>query len=87
LAYVEHFTAFAPHPEPMSGLYQVSRAVRGTSRLASVINIDQIVRSCHLFPRFGAVAPREWTSSNVLESCSTFYVNAFTDRNTYRLVY
>ncbi|KAI0821718.1 hypothetical protein BC628DRAFT_793206 [Trametes gibbosa] len=87
LAYVEHFTAFTPHPEPMSGLYQVSRAVRGTSRLASVINIDQIVRSCHLFPRFGAVAPREWTSSNVLESCTTFYVNAFTDRNTYRLVY
>ncbi|OJT02126.1 hypothetical protein TRAPUB_7421 [Trametes pubescens] len=87
LAYVEHFTAFAQAPDPVSGLYQVSRAVRGTSRLASIIPVDQIVRSCHLFPRFGAVAPREWTSSNVLERCSTFYVNAFTDRNTYRLVY
>ncbi|KAI0816851.1 hypothetical protein BC628DRAFT_1479638 [Trametes gibbosa] len=87
LAYIEHFTPFTSLPDPTTGLYQVIRSVRGSSRLASIIPVDRIVRSCHLLPRFWAVAPREWTSSNVLEKCSTFYVNAFTDRNTYRLVY
>ncbi|KAI8970811.1 hypothetical protein BD414DRAFT_427205, partial [Trametes punicea] len=57
------------------------------ARLASIIPVERIARSCHLLPCFGSVAPREWSSSNVLDRCPVFYLNAFTDRNTYRLVY
>ena len=85
LAYVEWFSKFERFPHPEHGLYKVTRSI--LDRRASVIPVDRIERSCHLFPNFGPVAPREWTSSNVLEKCSTFYLNAYADRDTFMLVY
>ncbi|KAF8835183.1 hypothetical protein BDN67DRAFT_992522 [Paxillus ammoniavirescens] len=83
LAYVEWFSPFSTHPELNHGMYKVTRTIRNGERIASVIPVSSISRSVHLFPKFGAVAPREWTSSNVLELCNTFYVNPFTDRHAY----
>ncbi|PIL31105.1 hypothetical protein GSI_05801 [Ganoderma sinense ZZ0214-1] len=74
LAYVEWFSKFGRSPHRDHGLYKVTRAI--ADRRASIIPVDRIERSCHLFPEFGPVAPREWTSSNVLEKCGTFYLNA-----------
>ncbi len=87
LAYVELFTPLnTKHPD--HGLYKVSPAYTSDGkRLGLVVPIDDIVRSCHLIPDFGPVAPREWTSSNVLDRCTSFYLNAFADRNTYKLIY
>lgn len=87
LAYVELFTPLnLKHPE--HGLYKVSPAYTSDGkRLGLVVSIDDIVRSCHLFPDFGPVAPREWTSNNVLDRCPSFYLNSFADRNTYKLIY
>ncbi|KAI0765857.1 hypothetical protein BD413DRAFT_606037 [Trametes elegans] len=86
LAYIEWFAPSTPAANPDHGLYKLSRSVRRGSRLCSVIPITQIERSCHLFPDFGAVAPREWTSSNVLERCNSFYLNTFSDRYMYSLI-
>lgn len=85
LAYVEWFSPFDRAPHPDHGLYKVTRSV--TDRRASIIPVEQIERSCHLFPQFGPVAPREWTCSNVLERCGTFYLNAYADWETFMLVY
>ncbi|KAJ7140543.1 hypothetical protein C8R43DRAFT_954828 [Mycena crocata] len=88
LAYIEWFTAFKSQPEPNHLMYKISRAEnRDGDRLSSIIPIDNIRRSVHLFPKFGRVAPREWTSSNVLEQCSTFFVSCFTDRHSYITIY
>ncbi|KAG1882873.1 hypothetical protein F4604DRAFT_1984324 [Suillus subluteus] len=76
LAYVEWFTPFQ-QPESHHGLYKISRLMRHGERLASIIDVSDIRRSVHLFPNFGAVVPREWTSSTVLELCSSFFFSKF----------
>ncbi|KAJ6599450.1 hypothetical protein B0H10DRAFT_1959125 [Mycena sp. CBHHK59/15] len=73
LVYMEWFTAFKSQPEPNHLMYKISRLEKHGARVSSIISIDNIRRSVHLFPKFGRVAPREWTSSDVLEKCPTFF--------------
>ncbi|KAJ6622168.1 hypothetical protein B0H10DRAFT_2342958 [Mycena sp. CBHHK59/15] len=64
LVYVEWFTAFKSQPEPNHLMYKISCLEKHGACVSSIISIDNIRRSVHLFPKFGRVAPREWTSSN-----------------------
>jgi hypothetical protein len=88
MAYVEWYSAFKER-DRNHGLYKVT-ALRdrngGLEKICSVIPVANIRRSVHLLPQFGPQAPTEWTSSNVLDNCDTFYVNEFTDRHFYRLL-
>ncbi|KAI0635789.1 hypothetical protein C8Q77DRAFT_1052098 [Trametes polyzona] len=83
LAYVEWFTAFT---QPGAGhcLHHISRC-RGPAgeRLADVIELRKMRRSCHLFPDFGNAAPRDWTSSTVLDLCDEYFFNVYSDRHMY----
>jgi hypothetical protein len=67
-------------------MYKISRSLEDRGRVASVVPISTIVRSAHLFPKFGQAVPGEWTSNNVLKKCSTFYLNPFTDRHMYYIL-
>ncbi|THU77482.1 hypothetical protein K435DRAFT_832430 [Dendrothele bispora CBS 962.96] len=84
LAYVDWFTPFGSK-DPNHGLYKISFCNVQGGRLSSVVDIRRLIRSVHLFPKFGRVAERAWTSSTVLESCTTFFVNTDSDRHMYRL--
>ena len=68
-------------------MYKVSRSLQNGVRHASVVQVKRIVRSVMLIPQFGPVVPREWTSSNVLETCNEFYVNPYVDEHTFRTIY
>ncbi|KAI0819417.1 hypothetical protein BC628DRAFT_1514052 [Trametes gibbosa] len=87
LAYVEWFTSFPSTPHPDHGLYKISRSLRRGDRIASIVPVQNIARSCQLFPDFGAAVPRTWASSTVLEDCTSSFVNSFADRNTYKMIY
>ena len=89
LAYIELFSPFASEPaSEHHSLYKVSRILtRNGSRRAEIIRVEELERSCHLYPDFGAVADRSWTASNMLDKCKDFYVNTFTDLDTYKLLY
>ena len=87
LAYVEWFTAFESDAEDDHLLYDVERAVDDNNQpYASVIPLDNISRSIHLFPQFNFPVSRDWTSETVLNDCDRFYVNSFTDRHTFHTV-
>jgi hypothetical protein len=84
LAYVEWFTPFPSMSDSRHGMFKISRStVRSHERVVSIIPVSNIARSVHLIPKFGAIAPRHWTSSNVLEECDTFFVNRYIDRHTF----
>ncbi|KAG1804353.1 hypothetical protein EV424DRAFT_1330672 [Suillus variegatus] len=81
LAYVEWFSPFTGTSERNHGMRKVSRSYENGEQLVSIIPVKDIRRSVHLIPKFGRIAPRDWTSSNVLELCRDFFVNPFTDRH------
>lgn len=86
LAYVEWFSAFPSRPHKDHRMYKITRSFRSNHpdyRHASIIPVGNIRRTVQLLPVFGPVAPREWTSQNVLECCSEFYVDPFLDEQTF----
>ncbi|KAM6488883.1 hypothetical protein JOM56_015660, partial [Amanita muscaria] len=74
LAYVEWFTPLHSHV-PDAGMYQIRRSTHMRQPRASVIPIEQIIRTCHLIPKFGQRVPTGWTSENALEQAERYYVN------------
>lgn len=88
LAYVEWFTPFSRAIfDPVSRLYSIKPLIANGQRQASVIPISLIRQSVHLYPKFGAIAPAEWKSSNVLDLATSFYVNPFSDRFPYSTLF
>ncbi|KAJ6527827.1 hypothetical protein B0H19DRAFT_969493 [Mycena capillaripes] len=80
LAYVEWFSPFPRRPELNHLMYKISAPA---DRICSIIPIENIRRSVHLFPVFGPVVPRDWTSQNVLDLATKFYVSPWSDRHAY----
>lgn len=71
-------------------MYLINRELRQNGvRFGDVIELDAIVRSLHLVPKFpkSSDIPEEWKSENVLELCNSFYVNCFWEKEIYQAVY
>ena len=83
LTYVEWFSPIPATPNPNSLLYRVSRLTCNGQHRASIIPIDSLLCSAHLFHQFGPSTPQEWNTFSVIESCTTFYLNLFSDRHNY----
>ncbi|KAF9037189.1 hypothetical protein BJ165DRAFT_1353838 [Panaeolus papilionaceus] len=85
LAYVEWFTPLRRATvDPNTQLYRVRRLTNNKGeRNASVIPVELIKSSVHLYAKFGPQAPVAWTSSNVLDEAEVFYVSVFSDRFMY----
>ncbi|KAJ7303749.1 hypothetical protein DFH08DRAFT_721908, partial [Mycena albidolilacea] len=83
LAYIEWFSPSTARPEANHLMYKIRRSHIHGDRMASIVPLVNIRRSIHLLPKFGAVAPADWKSSNVLEKCDTFFANPWSDRHMY----
>ncbi|KAH8804139.1 hypothetical protein DL96DRAFT_1474768 [Flagelloscypha sp. PMI_526] len=87
LAYVEWFSEFPSHPGSGHFMYPVSRSFEGVApdreRVVSIVDVQDIRCSVHLFPQFGPTVPRAWKSSTVLDECEHFYLNDFLSRYHY----
>ncbi|KAJ3850587.1 hypothetical protein EV368DRAFT_75035 [Lentinula lateritia] len=66
------------------GLYRVKPLFnRDGSRAASVISVEMIQQSVHLYPKWGGVVPSIWSYESVLDQSPSFLVSPFTDIHTY----
>jgi hypothetical protein len=86
LAYVEWFTPFGAQTDPPSGLHSVMRSSRRNHPYAQIIDVDRIVRNCHLIPKFGRVKDLTWTSENVVDMCKSFFVNHYIDLHMFLML-
>jgi hypothetical protein len=80
LAYIDWFTKFPENPDSHHLMYKIFPLLRQSERIASIVPLSRILCSIHLFPKFGPIASRDWSSSNVLELCKTFFVNPYSER-------
>ncbi|KAG0708022.1 hypothetical protein DFH29DRAFT_979602 [Suillus ampliporus] len=49
----------------------------------AVVHLDDIVRPCHLIPKWGPKINLEWTSDNVYELSQSFFFNHFIDLDAF----
>ncbi|KAH9027968.1 hypothetical protein EDB85DRAFT_2074700 [Lactarius pseudohatsudake] len=82
-AYVEWFSPLSATRDINHLMYKVTRLMHGGRRRAAVIPVQSIIGSVHLLPRFGPITPPDWNSFTVLDRCSSFYVNPFSDRHNF----
>lgn len=66
-------------------MFKVSHSTHNFRRHASVIPVTQIVCSCHLLPIWGKRADPTWTSNNVLDKCTRFFVNPYLQHHDFIL--
>ncbi|KAJ3998021.1 hypothetical protein F5050DRAFT_1798690 [Lentinula boryana] len=84
LAYVEWYTRFSRNPEAFSGLYRLKCDVLADGTVAaSIVPLDSILRSVHLFPKWGGAVPAGWTSESVLDNAPSFSLSVFKDNHSY----
>jgi hypothetical protein len=83
LAYVNWFSYVSRTCDSNHGMYGVLRLMHNGRWQASVIPVDSIFSSVHLIPQFGQNSLQESNSFTVLENCHNFYVNPFSDVNSY----
>ena len=77
LAYVEWFTEMKT-PDSDLRLFQVKRSTHNRQPRVSIIPIERIVQTVHLYPKLPTLAHNvTWSSTNVYEKASSFYVNPF----------
>jgi hypothetical protein len=75
LAYVEWYTQFTEPVEHLR-MSQVSVSTRQRRKRAAVIPISSIRCSCFLSPKFNRRCEKNWTTNNVLDQCTQFYLNS-----------
>ena len=85
LAYVEWYTPFGT-PDPATGLHTVKKSSRNRRVYGEIIEVDRIVRNCHVMPKYGRKKPSSWTSENVVDHCSAFYPSPYSDTHMFVLM-
>jgi hypothetical protein len=82
LAYIEWFTPLRD-PEPVIGMYKISRSTRNRHRNAVVVSVGDSMEDCHLSVFCQGKIDRTWTTDNSLEMGTSFFLNRYIDINRF----
>ncbi|KAJ7433255.1 hypothetical protein B0H11DRAFT_2259609 [Mycena galericulata] len=90
LAYVEWFSTFKPKHENNHEMYSISVPPRRANGFlhGSIIPLTHIRQTCQLFPNFNrADVDPVWTTDNVLDECTSFFVNNWASLYAYQSIW
>lgn len=95
LVYAELFTKPPNYEAPIQhgyhmvepDYYPTSRAFTNRTKKGVVLPMSIIVRSCLLGPVFDGPCNRSWTSENLLDNCSKFFVIAHLDNESFQMIF
>ncbi|KAI6012379.1 hypothetical protein EDC04DRAFT_2579787, partial [Pisolithus marmoratus] len=82
LVYIEWFTVLHCK-DPVSSLYIVNCSMHHHRLNVSIISADHIIQLCHLQARCRKHINGNWSSENVLDVASHFYINSYIDLDTF----
>ncbi|KAF8868444.1 hypothetical protein BD779DRAFT_1460797 [Infundibulicybe gibba] len=85
LIYVEWFTPLGI-PDPLTGMYIISRSTRYHRPNSAIISAHRIVRACHLMGKCGTSIAKEWTTNTVIEKGKKFYLNPYIHVDTFTAI-
>ncbi|KIK51244.1 hypothetical protein GYMLUDRAFT_181672, partial [Collybiopsis luxurians FD-317 M1] len=87
LAYVTWYMRFQHSPDKNTGMYHIEAAVDSKGQAqGSIITLSDIRQCCMLMPSRG-LWNESWTSSNILDQCSSFFMNNLQSKYTYQTIY
>ncbi|KAH9839355.1 uncharacterized protein C8Q71DRAFT_703890 [Rhodofomes roseus] len=86
LVYVEWLSKFADAPDRQYQMYKI-RSLQGPNQLGSIVPLSLIQRSVYLNPKWGGPVPVHWTSENVLDECTVFYLNHYQSPHSFYNLY
>ncbi len=79
MLYVRWFRPFRV-PDPITGLPPTSHSTRNHVRHSGIVHARNLVRPCHLVPKFGQdVLDHEWTEDDILDENTPFALNRYYD--------
>lgn len=85
--YVEWFSNFARAPDSHYHMSKVTAPLTEREKITSVIPLALLERSAHLHPKWGGPVPVHWTSENVMDECTTFYLNQYKNLHDFYNLY
>lgn len=74
-------------PDANNGLYRVQRELIRRRRRGLIVKLTDIWRPIDLIPKFGRRCPEDWTTVNSVELAEEFFVNPYSDKETYAALF
>ena len=65
------------------GMHIVKQSTRLHKHKAEIISINDVVSGCHLMAKCGMQIDQSYTTDDVLEKATTFYLNPYIDVDTF----
>ena len=82
LVYVEWFTPLGL-PDSTTGMHIVKRSTRHHKRNSQIVSINDLVCGCHLMAKCGTPIDKSFSTDDVLEKATHFFVNPYIHVDTF----
>jgi len=96
LVYIEWYSRLEKSANPRNGMmYRIKKIPLKSSATSmdkdkvqgTILRLSCIRQSCMLFPTFPSSVPAHWTTDNILDSASSFYINNWLSKYSYQTIW